>query len=478
MENKYYSYVKIIILISILLYIPNVFAFESSTTGEAFSTSKADACNKALDHARESAAQQARVYISSKYDRRIEQLSGEVVDNVTHQTYQSTFGITELEEIIEKKSNYDEETGSITCHVHARFNVDANAVTKELEARISLEEAKIKEANRKSKLLMTLKANESSYMKIKDKADKYDMAVYTGSVICKESYSVSNCKNELVEKFEKEKAAEISQELNISNKYVSVIFDDFEGDEEHKTLEEYDDAFVITMTGEFNYEVNVSDPYIEANNQIINELAMANGYKVNDGDDTYGSGSSLNEDEDYMDTESWGDSGSIFSDIRGDIALIKGDVFGFNDLIDLGKSQAYIDSMIQLGLIFDVGEASNKNLMRVAIYSGNINIHTCLSVDLSDKCDSLSTIDTNARGIGLEAIFEGAILMNFGGVYYKVEDKDIIGTDFIQIKLGISNKGPGLYVYADMYSLIPTSKSDTRDIEPSLDISFGMGVRF
>lgn len=475
--NSSNSYIKIFALILISLYMPNALAYESSTSGEAFSTSKTEACNTALDQARESAAQQARVYVSSKYERRIQHLSGEVVDNVTHQTYQSTFGITELEEIIEKKSNYDENTGSITCHVKARFNVDTDAVAKELEARISLEEAKINEANRRSKLLTILKTNESSYMEIKEKANRYDKAVYTGSVICKESYSVSNCKSELVQKFEKEKGVEIARELIISNKYVSVTFDDFEGNEEHKTMEEYDDAFVITMTGEFNYKVDVSDPYVEENNKIINELALANGYKEN-GDDVYGSSSSLDEDAGYTDTESWDGADSTFSDIRFDVALIKGDVFGFDELIDLDKSEAYINSLIQLGLIFDVGDGGNKSSFRVGLYSGVINIHTCLSVDLSDKCDLLSTIDTNVKGIGLEAVFERFLSINLGGVYYKVEDKDIIGTDFIQIKLGISNKGPGLYVYADMYSLIPTSNTAYRDFDPSFDISLGVGVRF
>ena len=80
-------YIKYAVFFIIILQVTNAFAYESLTTGESFSTSKDDACKKALDQAREAAAQQARVYVSSKYERRIKQLSGEVVENVTHQTY-------------------------------------------------------------------------------------------------------------------------------------------------------------------------------------------------------------------------------------------------------------------------------------------------------------------------------------------------------------------------------------------------------
>ena len=477
--NSLKPYIKYAILVLILLQVTNAFAYEALTAGESFSASKDDACKKALDQARESAAQQARVFVSSRYERRIKYLSGEVVENVTHQTYQSTFGITELEEIIKKKSKYDEETGSITCQIEARFIVDTDAVSKELEARISLEEAKIKEANRKSRLLTTLKNNEHSYIEIKEKAKEYVTSVYTASVICKESYSVRNCKNELIGKFEKEKSVEVAQALNISSKYVTVTFDDFEGDEEHKTMEEYDDTFVIIMTGVFNYRVDINDPYIEENNKIINELALVNGYKTSGSDNKYDSSTSLDEDVEYKETESWDGSDSVFSNISFDLALIKGDLMGDDELIDEGKTEAYINTLIQLGIIFDVGDGSNKNLFRVAFYSGKINIRTCLSVNFSDKCDSLSTVDTRVNGIGLEKIFEGAsIFINFGGVFYKVEDKDILGTDFFQIKLGVSNKGPGPYIYADMYTLVPTSDTDSRDIEPSFDLTFGVGVRF
>ena len=475
--NSLKSYIKYAILVLILLQVTNAFAYEALTTGESFSASKDDACKKALDQARESAAQQARVFVSSRYERRIKYLSGDVVEDVTHQTYQSTFGITELEEITKKKSKYDEDTGSITCQIEARFIVDTDAVSKELEARISLEEAKIKEANRKSRLLTRLKNNEHSYIEIKEKAKEYVTSVYTASVICKESYSVRNCKNELTGKFEKEKSVEVAQALNVPGKYVTIIFDDFEGDEEHKTMEDYDDTFVIIMTGVFNYRVDVSDPYIEENNKIINELALVNGYKTTG--NKYDASTSLDEDVEYKETESRDGPDSVFSNISFDLALIKGDLMGNDELIDEGKTEAYINTLIQLGIIFDVGDGANKNLFRVAFYSGKINIRTCLSVNLSDKCDSSSTVDTRVNGIGLEKIFEGAsIFINFGAVFYKVEDKDIPGTDFFQIKLGVSNKGPGLYVYADMYTLVPTSETDSRDIEPSFDLAFGVGVRF
>ena len=453
------------------LNISNAFAYEAFTTGESFSASKDDACKKALEQARETAAQQARVFVSSKYERRIKYLSGEVVENVTHQTYQSTFGITELEEIIKKESKYDEESGSITCQIEAKFNVDTDAVSKELAARISLEEAKIKEAERRARLLGTLKYNENSYAEIKEKASQYDTSIYTASVICKESYSVSDCKNELFEKFEKEKSIEVAQNLNISSKYVKIIFDDFEGDEEHKTMEEYDDTFVITMTGVFNYRVDVSDPYIEENNRIINELALVNGYKI--------SANNKDDDVDYNETDKWDESDSVFSNIIFDAALLKGDFLEEDELMGIGESEAYIDALIQLGIIFDVGDGYNENLFRVAFYSGDINIRTCLSVDFSGECNSFSTFDTNAIGIGLEKIFvASSIYFNFGGVFYKVEDKDIIGTDFFQIKVGISNKGPGPYIYADIYSILPTSNTDLIDIEPSIDITVGVGVRF
>ena len=477
--NSLKPYIKYATLVLIFLQATNAFTYEALTTGESFSASKDDACKKALDQARESAAQQARVFVSSRYERRIKYLSGDVVENVTHQTYQSTFGITELEEIIKKKSKYDEETGSITCQIEAIFIVDADAVSKELEARISLEEAKIKEANRKSRLLTTLKNNEHSYIEIKEKTKEYVTSVYTASVICKESYSVRNCKNELIGKFEKEKGAEVAQALNVSGKYVTVIFDDFVGDEEHKAMEEYDDTFVIIMTGVFNYRVDVSDPYLEENNKIINELALVNGYKISGSDNMYGSSTSLDEDVEYNETENGEGSDSVFSNISFDLALVKGDLIGDDELIDEGKTEAYINTLIQLGIIFDVGDGSNKNLFRVALYSGKINIRTCLSVNFSDKCDSVSTVDTKVNGIGLEKIFEGAtIFINFGAVFYLVDDKDIFGTDFFQIKLGVSNKGPGPYVYADMYTLVPTSETESRDIEPSFDMTFGVGVRF
>lgn len=469
--NSLKRYIKYAIVVLFLLQTTNVFAYEAVTTGESFSTNKDDACKKALDQARESAAQQARVFVSSKYERRIKHLSGEVVEDVTHQTYQSTFGITELEEIIKKQSEYDEKTGSITCKIKAKFDVDTDVVSKELEARIGLEEAKIKEADRRSRLLRTLKYNEKSYTEIKGKARQYDTSIYTASVICKENYSVRDCKSELTEKFEKEKSFEIAQDLNISSKYVSVIFDDFDGDEEHKAMEEYEDAFVITMTGEFNYRVDVSDPYVKENNRIINELALVNGYKT--------SGNDKEDDVDNNDSETWDESDSVFSNIIFDVALLKGDLLGEDELIGDGESEAYLDALIQLGIIFDVGGAYNENLFRVALYSGDINIRTCLAVDFSGECDSFSTFDTNVLGIGLEKIFVArAVYFNFGGVFFKTEDKDIIGTDFFQIKVGISNKGPGPYMYADIYSILPTSSTEKIDIEPSIDITIGVGVRF
>ena len=268
-------------------------------------------------------------------------------------------GVKELGEIIKKKSNYDKNTGSITCQVEARFNVDTDAVGKELEARISLEEAKIKEANRRSKLLTILKTNGSSYVEIKEKSKQYEKAVYTGSVICKDSYSVSTCKDELVEKFEKDKAAEVARELDISNKYVSVTFDDFEGDEEHKTMEDYDDAFVITMTGEFSYRVDISDPYVEENNRIINELALVNGYAIN--------GNDKEDDVDNNDIETWDETDSVFSNIIFDVALLQGDLLGADELTGIGESEAYIDALIQLGIISAVGGAYNETLFRVAL---------------------------------------------------------------------------------------------------------------
>ena len=464
-------YFKYSIFVLFTLQAANVFAYEAVTTGESFSTNKDDACKKALDQARESAAQQARVFVSSKYERRIKYLSGDVVEDVTHQTYQSTFGITELEDIIKKKSDYDEKTGSITCKIKAKFDVDTDVVSKELEARISLEEAKIKEAERRARLLRTLKYNENSYTEIKEKANQYDSSIYTASVICKENYSVRDCKSELTDKFEKEKAFEIAQDLNISSKYVSVNFEDFDGDEEHKAMEEYDEAFVITMTGAFDYRVDVSNPHVEENNRIINELALVNGYRISD--------DNKEDDVDTYEDETWGDSESVFSNIIFDVALLKGDLLGEDELIGNGESEAYLDALIQLGIIFDVGGAYNENLFRVALYSGDINIRTCLAVDFSGECDSFSTFDTNVIGIGLEKIFVArAVYFNFGGVYFKAEDKDIIGSDFFQIKVGISNKGLGPYMYADIYSILPTSSTEKIDIEPSIDITIGVGVRF
>lgn len=477
--NSLSSYFKFVILVLILLQATNALAYEALTTGESFSASKIEACKKALDHARESAAQQARVFVSSKYEKRIKYLSGDIIVNVTHKTYQSTFGITELEETIKEKSKYDEETGSITCQIEAKFNVDTDAVAKELEARISSEEAKIKEANRKSKLLTTLKNNKYSYIVIKEKANKYVTSVYTASVICKENYSVRDCKKELVEKFKKEKSVEIAKDLNIHNKYVSVIFNDFEGDEEHKNLKEYDDAFAITMTGAFNYSVDVSDPYIEENHRIINELALVNGNKTGNSNHKTNSSSPLGDNTAYKGDNNLSESNSFFSNLLFDAVLIKGDLIGNNERIDEGKSEAYINSLVQVGVIFDVGDGYSKNLFRLAFYSGKVNLHTCLSAISSDKCDLLSTIDTKVKGIGLEKIFESrAMLINFGGVFYKVEDKDVIGADFFQIKLGISNKGSGPYIYADIYTLFPTSNTVSRDIEASFDLTFGVGVRF
>jgi len=470
--NSLSSYIKLVISVLIIFPITDAFAYEATTTGDSFSSSKDNACKQALDKARESAAQQARVFVSSKYERRIKYLSGDVVENVTHQTYQSTFGITELDEIINKKSKYDEDTGSITCHIEAKFNVDTDVVAKELEARISLEEAKIKEANRKSLLLTTLKNNESSYTKIKEKANKYATSVYTGSVICKDSYSVKDCKNELIEKFEQEKGDEVAQDLDILDKYVTIAYDDFEGDEEHKALEKYDDAFVITMTGDFIYSVDVSDPYIEENNRIINELALVNGYKTN--------GSNSIDDKNHIETEAIDESGSFFSNIIFDFTLMKGDLLGTDEYLEEGKSEAYINALIQFGIMLDVGGGYNKNLFRVTLYSGKLNIYTCQSVGLGNKCDSSSTIDTKVKGIGLDKIFESASLyVNIGGVFYRVEDKDIIGTDFFQIKAGISTKALGPYLYADISSMIPTSSNtEFLDIGPSFDLILGVGVRF
>ena len=45
-------------------------------------------------------------------------------------------------------------------------------------------------------------------------------------------------------------------------------------------------------------------------------------------------------------------------------------------------------------------------------------------------------------------------------------------------KSRLLNKGPGPYVYADIYSLFPTSNTEFADIEPSFDMTICVDVRF
>ena len=474
--------IKYSIVIFTIFFVKNAIAYETTTTGEAFSTTKDGACSQAIDRARESAAQEARVFVSSKYEKRIKQLSGEVVEDVTSETYQSTFGITELTKMHKKESSYDPESGRVNCSVKATFVVDMDAVKKELEARIRVEEVKLEEAEKRKALLNKIEINEIKYVELERNATKYKVLHDEYTVICKTKYSMDECRKDLVDKFKNKTIDTVASDLNISDKYISVDFESFDGESKQRVFNEDENAFAYTMNGTFYYTVNISDPFASENSIMWRQLNK----------DVYKEAHvTVMEDKDISSGVNNTGSNAVIPEVYDrfyvDIRLVGGDIIDtYQTFLSVGESAAYNGGLLELGVVLNFGNAYDANLFRLFYTTGEIILHQCTSV-VDSECVNDDSYIYDTVGFGLDKIFivSKRAEISLGAAYLTAKRSGFqLETKYLQLQVGVTmfpltnNENKGFSLFMGLASLVPRTSNEPFEIDASFDLTIGLGVRF
>lgn len=244
----------------------------SNISAKGAGDSKNLACEKAMENARFSAAQQSEVYIFS--DLEVSQTaSGEhYSEDVKKYIKETTYGNVKTLDYQELPTKYDSETAQVICEVIASFEVDTSAIKELTKLKLDQLNNQKQQQNRISQLQQTLSDNDNQFKALTSQLmtlNKPQNAEY--QVTCNDNESFAVCKNRIHEKAEKDAQALFAQQLSVDSSFVMVKFLDCACKTNTSPLD--DGFFSLGLTGLFNFKTELLNPYQQENVDIGLQLA-------------------------------------------------------------------------------------------------------------------------------------------------------------------------------------------------------------
>ena len=214
--------IKIWLLLTIALVSLSSGAKTIKAQGESTKDGINEACNGALENARENALNQSGINVFSNY-KSIKTIDEQgVIKKSFTSSVQSSYGVVKLVKgSMQKTFKIKEGTESIHCQVTAKFQVDTSKLKAQLKALVQkhkneqkAQELQAKILREKERLLEQKSTLQTQYNNLQKRLKREQKLSYNGSYICDEEIALKQCKKRFLSKIESHTRQKMSQKYD------------------------------------------------------------------------------------------------------------------------------------------------------------------------------------------------------------------------------------------------------------------------